>query len=68
MLLKGEYLEADEIVDLMKQMICSVFAIFHYFFIIYWHLIMLSFIIFFIICYNFDTICNHLYFIVYVKS
>lgn len=26
---------------------------------------MLSFIIFFIICYNFDTICNHLYFIVF---
>ena len=26
---------------------------------------MLSFIIFFIICYNFDTVCNHLYFIVF---
>ena len=26
----------------------------------------LPFFIFFVICYNFDTICNHLYFIVYV--
>ena len=65
MSLKGEeYLEADEIVDLTKQMICSVFAIFHYFFLSF--IDILSSFIFFVICYNFDTICNHLYFIVYV--
>ena len=63
MLLKGEeYLEADEIVDLTKQMICSVFAIFHYFFLSF--IDILSSFIFFVICYNlilFVIICTILF-------
>ena len=63
MLLKGEeYLEADEIVDLTKQMICAVFAIFHYFF---YHLLtfyyLLSFLSFVIILILFVIICTLLF-------
>ena len=59
MLLKGEeYLEADEIVDLTKQMICSVFAIFHYLFIFYHVLSFLSFVIILIL---FVIICTLLF-------
>ena len=44
--------------------VCDIGDLFYFCYFYFFDI--LPFFIFFVICYNFDTICNHLYFIVYV--